>query len=77
MEVDDEDVPILINSEYKDMQSILEKVDVVLHVLDAREPLASFSKHLQEYVEEKKGKGKLALVLNKIGTHERNAMRYA
>ena len=67
MEVDeDEDVPILINSEYKDMHSVLDKAEVILHVLDAREPLASCSKHLQEYASEK-GEGRVAFVLNKIG----------
>ena len=67
MEVDeDEDAPILINSEYKDMRSVLDKVDVILHVLDAREPLASCSEHLQEYASEK-GEGRVVFILNKIG----------
>lgn len=63
---DEEDVPILINSEYQDMKTVLDKADVVLHVLDARDPLAYVSTHIQEYVKTS-GKGKTFLVMNKIG----------
>lgn len=67
IEEEEEEVPILMNSEYKDMRSVLDKADVVLHVVDAREPLACYSNHLREYVGGKDGNGKLAVVLNKIG----------
>lgn len=64
---DEEDVPILMNSEYQDMKTVLDKADVVLHVLDARDPLAYLSTHIQEYVKTS-GKGKTFLVINKIGS---------
>lgn len=67
IEEEEEEVPILMNSEYKDMRSVLDKADVVLHVVDAREPLACYSNHLREYDGGKDGNGKLAVVLNKIG----------
>lgn len=55
-----------MNSEYQDMKTVLDKADVVLHVLDARDPLAYVSTHIQEYVKTS-GKGKTFLVMNKIG----------
>lgn len=66
---DEEDVPILMNSEYQDMKTVLDKADVVLHVLDARDPLAYLSTHIQEYVKTS-GKGKTFLVINKIGASD-------
>ena len=64
---EDDDVPVLMNSEYANLKSVLDKADVVLHVLDSRDPLAYRSSHLQEYVKGSE-KGKVFLVLNKIGT---------
>lgn len=63
---EEDEVPILINSEYVDMQTVLDKADVVLQVLDARDPLSYQSIHLQKHLSSK-GKGKLIMVLNKIG----------
>lgn len=65
MEVDD-DVPTLMNSDYQNLKAVLDKADVVLHVLDARDPLAYQSVHLQDYVKAS-NKGRTFLVLNKIG----------
>lgn len=63
---EEDEVPILINSEYVDMQTVLDKADVVLQILDARDPLSYQSTHLQKHLSAK-GKGKLIMVLNKIG----------
>lgn len=65
-EVEEDDVPILMNSEYVSLKAVLDKADVVLQVLDARDPLAFQSSHIdsQKIAE---GKGKNVFVLNKIG----------
>jgi nuclear GTP-binding protein len=63
-EDDGEEVPVLLNPEYPNLQSILDKSDAIIHVLDARDPLAFRSSHLEKLLEKKK----ILLVLNKIGT---------
>ena len=66
---EDDDVPVLINRDYPHLKSVLEKADVVLEVLDSRDPLAFRSKCIEEAVKEM-GK-ELLLVLNKIGLSTR------
>lgn len=61
-----DEAPALLNNEFPDMKSVLEAADVVVEVLDARDPLAYHSAHLEELVKEKEGR-ELLLVLNKIG----------
>lgn len=63
---DGEDVPILINHDLLNLQSVLDQADVILQVLDARDPLAFRSAHLDELAAAKPGT-KTLLVLNKIG----------
>jgi nuclear GTP-binding protein len=64
-EDEEDEVPVLINRDLPNLQAVLEKADVVVEVLDARDPLAYRSKHIEETV---KGMGKKVLfVLNKIG----------
>lgn len=63
---DEEDVPTLMNSELHSLTAVLEAADVVVEVLDARDPLAYHSSHLADLVKAKEGQ-KLLLVLNKIG----------
>ena len=61
----DEEAPLLINRDLPNFQSVLDASDVVLQVLDARDPLETRSQFLEEYAKEK-GK-KVLFVLNKIG----------
>lgn len=65
---EDEEAPALMSYEFPDLRSVLEAADVVIEVLDARDPLAFHSTHLEEFVKEQDGK-KMLLVLSKIGMH--------
>lgn len=65
MEVDEE-APILINHDLPNLQSVLDQADVVLQVLDARDPLAFRSSHLEELIAAKPGRQTIS-ILNKIG----------
>jgi len=65
VEEEEEEIPVLINRDLPNLKSVLHKADIVLEVLDSRDPLAFRSKHLEQLVEEM-GK-KLVLLLNKIG----------
>jgi nuclear GTP-binding protein len=62
----EEDIPILINHDLPNLRSVLDQADVILQVLDARDPLAFRSSHLEELAAAKPGRRTL-LVLNKIG----------
>ncbi|KAF7301581.1 hypothetical protein MIND_00723600 [Mycena indigotica] len=73
MEVDDddeEDTPILINRELPNLQAVLDSADVVIQILDARDPLAFRSEHLEELAGEKH----VLFVLNKIETCPRESV---
>lgn len=59
--------PLFTNPDMPNLGAVLEAADVVVEVLDARDPLAYRSSHLEEVVKAKAGQ-KLLLVLNKIGT---------
>ncbi len=72
-EEDDTEVPILINRDYANLSAVLQKADVVLEVLDSRDPLAHHSSDLVNYTKEKEKK--LILVINKIGASEFDAKR--
>lgn len=63
---DDEDAPILLNPEYPHFQAIFEKSDVILYVLDARDPLLFRSSQIESLVG-KKPEQRLVFVLNKAG----------
>lgn len=63
---DDEDAPILLNPEYPHFQAIFEKSDVILHVLDARDPLPFRSSQIESLVDNKPEQ-RLVFVLNKAG----------
>jgi hypothetical protein len=64
-EEEEEEVPVLINRDLPNLKTVLEKADVLLEVLDGRDPLAFRSKHIEELGSEL-GK-KVLLVVNKIG----------
>ena len=63
----EEEVPILINRDLPTLQSVLEKADVVLEVVDARDPMVFRSEHVEQLAKDA-GK-KVLLVLNKIGEY--------
>jgi nuclear GTP-binding protein len=58
--------PLLLNPDLPHLAAVLDKADVVIEVLDARDPLAHRSHALEARVASKEGQ-KLLLVLNKIG----------
>ena len=61
----EEEIPVLVNHDLPNLVSVLEMADVVLQVLDARDPLAFRVKQVEEFANDK---GKKSLfVLNKIG----------
>jgi nuclear GTP-binding protein len=68
VEVEEEDVPILINPNLPTLQSVLDEADVLLHILDARDPLSHRSSHLEELVSTKSSLNSL-FILNKIGRY--------
>lgn len=63
---DGDGAPLLLNSDLPHLAAVLDKADVVIEVLDARDPLAHRSSALEARVKSKEGQ-KLLLVLNKIG----------
>ncbi|KZP15119.1 hypothetical protein FIBSPDRAFT_1048353 [Athelia psychrophila] len=69
---DAEAVPVLINRDLASLQSVLDAADVIIQVLDARDPLAFRSIHLDE-ISAKTGK-KTLLILNKIDTVPRESV---
>lgn len=64
-EAEEEDIEAF-DSQSSSLKEVLDGADVVIEVLDARDPLAYHSQHLEELVQAKEGQ-KLLLVLNKIG----------
>lgn len=65
IEDEDDDAPILANRDLPNLQAVLDAADVVVQVLDGKDPASFKSKHIEDLVQ-KAGK-KLLLVLNKIG----------
>ena len=63
---DNEDAPISLNPEYPKFQAIFERSDIILHVLDARDPLSLRSSRTESLVN-KKPQQRLVFVLNKTG----------
>ncbi|KAF9000447.1 P-loop containing nucleoside triphosphate hydrolase protein [Cyathus striatus] len=75
-EDEEDEVPVLINRELPTLQSVLDKADVVIEVLDARDPLSFRSGFLEESLAakgRKKGK-KVVFVLNKIDAVPRESV---
>lgn len=52
---------------HKEFSKIIESADVILEVLDARDPLGTKNSHVEEAVRNAKSDKKLLLVLNKAG----------
>ncbi|KAJ7179512.1 GTP-binding protein [Mycena filopes] len=69
----EEEVPVLINPALPNMKAVLDEADVILEVLDARDPLPFRSAHLEELAAAKAGQ-RVLLVLNKIDTCPRESV---
>jgi nuclear GTP-binding protein len=63
--------PPLLNPDLPHLAAVLDKADVVIEVLDARDPLVHRSSALEAHVASKSQK--LLLVLNKIGARALNS----
>ncbi|KAF9268288.1 hypothetical protein L218DRAFT_893232 [Marasmius fiardii PR-910] len=72
-EEEEEDVPMLINGEFPNLQSVLDQADGVIQILEARDPLSFRSNDLEEVLASK-GK-RLLLLLNKIDVAPREAVK--
>jgi nuclear GTP-binding protein len=64
-ELDDE-VPLLINRNLPTLRTVVDESDIIIEVLDARDPLPFRSMYLEELIASKPGK-RILLVLTKIG----------
>lgn len=69
----EEDVPLLINRDLHNLQDVLDQADVVIQLLDARDPLAFRSSHLEELIAAKPGRN-LLFVVNKIDSVPRESL---
>ncbi|KAI0316124.1 hypothetical protein OF83DRAFT_1128576 [Amylostereum chailletii] len=72
-EEDSEEVPLLLNPDLPNLKSVLERADVVVQVLDARDPLPYRSSQVEGLAKAKEGR-KLLFVLNKIDTCPREVI---
>ncbi|KAJ3892586.1 GTP-binding protein [Lentinula edodes] len=61
----EDEPPILINRDLPHLHAVLDEADVVIQVLDARDPLSFRSSYLEDLVHSKPGR-KTVFVLNKI-----------
>ncbi|KAK7060149.1 hypothetical protein VNI00_000913 [Paramarasmius palmivorus] len=71
-EDDEDDVPILINRDLPNLQSVIDQADVIVQLLDARDPFSFRSSHLEK-VTAQAGK-KLLFVLTKIDACPRESV---
>jgi len=62
-EDEDMEIPALVNRDLTNIKAVLDASDVIIQVLDARDPLSFRSTHLEEYAPS----SKLVFILNKIG----------
>ncbi|KAF8075980.1 GTP-binding protein [Lyophyllum atratum] len=72
-EEEDEETPVLINRDLPNLQAVLDESDVVVQVLDARDPLSFRSSHLEELATAKPER-RVLFVLNKIDTCPRESV---
>ncbi|TFY66015.1 hypothetical protein EVG20_g5076 [Dentipellis fragilis] len=73
VEEEEDTAPGLINPDLPTLKSVLDVADVVVEILDARDPLPYRSAVLEKAALEKKGR-RLLLVLNKIDTSPRESV---
>jgi nuclear GTP-binding protein len=64
-EEEDTDIPELIDTSLTTLQEVLDKADVVVQVVDARDIAGGRSKFIEDLVKE--AGGKIVLLVNKIG----------
>ncbi|KAK7061366.1 guanine nucleotide-binding protein-like 3 [Favolaschia claudopus] len=69
---DEEEVPVLINRDLPNLQTVLNEADVIIEVLDARDPLPFRSMHLEELAST--SDKRVLLVLNKIDACPRESV---
>ncbi|KAJ7499328.1 GTP-binding protein [Mycena latifolia] len=69
----EEEVPVLLNRDLPTLKAVLDEADVILEVLDARDPLPFRSAHLEELASARPGQ-RVLLVLNKIDTCPRESV---
>jgi hypothetical protein len=60
------EAPLLLNPDLPNLKAVVEKADVVLLVLDARDPVSYRLPHIEELVSANE-KAKLVFLINKIG----------
>ncbi|KAI9063457.1 P-loop containing nucleoside triphosphate hydrolase protein [Trametes sanguinea] len=72
VEADEEDAPMLVNPDLPNLKAVLDAADVIVEVLDARDPLAARSAHIEEVARES-GK-RVLLVLNKVDACPKEAV---
>ena len=61
----------------KEFKKVIEQADVILYVLDARDPESTRSREIEQMIRESpNGEKQLILILNKIGTSSKIAMTY-
>ncbi|KAF9468784.1 hypothetical protein BDZ94DRAFT_1303952 [Collybia nuda] len=70
---DEEDAPVLINRDLPNLEAVIDDSDVVIQVLDARDPLSFRSSHLEELVTKKPGR-RVLFILNKIDACPRESV---
>ncbi|KZS97911.1 hypothetical protein SISNIDRAFT_481788 [Sistotremastrum niveocremeum HHB9708] len=66
-----EEAPLLLDQEFPHLKAVIDKADVLLEVLDARDPLSFRSEYLENLAQSPK---KLVFVLNKIDTVPRETL---
>ncbi|EIN10256.1 hypothetical protein PUNSTDRAFT_99645 [Punctularia strigosozonata HHB-11173 SS5] len=69
---DDDEVPTLVDPTLPTLRAVLDKSNALVYVLDARDPAAFRSAHIEELAKE--GGKKLLFVLNKIDTCPRESL---
>lgn len=71
-EEEEDNVPVLINRDLPNLKSVLDSADVIIQVLDARDPISCRSQHLETLAKE--NEKKMLLVVNKIDACPREAV---
>ena len=66
---EDEEAPPLLNHEMQHLKAVLDQADVVIEVLDCRDPQSFRSSHLEEVANKK-----IIMLLNKIGMTNANLL---
>lgn len=67
-EEEEEEVPVLVNRDLPHLKAVLDEADVVIEVLDCRDPLSFRSSHVEKVVAEKPNR-QIVFLLNKIGEY--------